>query len=273
MATLVLAAFGTRRDLDRLEALSEARHQGRETIQAIHSVSNLLVTAESGQRGYLLTGREDYLAPYTMSVKRIEGEVERLRRDFAGRPAELAKVGRVAELIALKLAELAETIAMRAKSGLRPALEVMLSDRGKIYMEEARPLLGSLLSAEQARVDDLAARSLMLISTSGWVTGLGSGLALAMVVVALALLARNRRRRREAERSLAQVVEAQHALASADLAQEKIHQVLAAHASLLTGADGAVIELVEGEEVVYRAASGTAVAQLGMRIPIEGSFS
>ncbi|WP_374579994.1 diguanylate cyclase domain-containing protein [Pseudoduganella sp.] len=44
-------------------------------------------------------------------------------------------------------------------------------------------------------------------------------------------------------------------------------------AAQLTGADGAVIELVEGSEVVYRAACGLAEAQLGLRMQIKGSLS
>lgn len=41
----------------------------------------------------------------------------------------------------------------------------------------------------------------------------------------------------------------------------------------ITGSEGAVFELVEGEDLVYRAASGKAENQIGLRLPMKGSFS
>ncbi|TGK51602.1 GGDEF domain-containing protein [Leptospira kanakyensis] len=41
----------------------------------------------------------------------------------------------------------------------------------------------------------------------------------------------------------------------------------------ITNSDGAVFELVEGDELVYRAASGMGEKQIGLRIPVKGSFS
>ncbi|MBM9589767.1 GGDEF domain-containing protein [Leptospira sp. 201903075] len=41
----------------------------------------------------------------------------------------------------------------------------------------------------------------------------------------------------------------------------------------ITSSEGAVFELVEGEDIVYRSASGIAEKQIGLRIPIKGSFS
>ncbi|TGM74884.1 GGDEF domain-containing protein [Leptospira mtsangambouensis] len=41
----------------------------------------------------------------------------------------------------------------------------------------------------------------------------------------------------------------------------------------ITGSEGAVFELVEGDDLVYRAASGKAEKQLGLRLPVKGSFS
>jgi len=41
----------------------------------------------------------------------------------------------------------------------------------------------------------------------------------------------------------------------------------------LTQAEGAVVELMEGEEIVYRSASGIAEAQLGLRMPLANSLS
>jgi len=72
---------------------------------------------------------------------------------------------------------------------------------------------------------------------------------------------------------LVAIIDAQLELARLGQAFGPVMDCAAAKAMRLTGADGAVIELVEGSEVVYRAAHGLAEAQLGLRMQIKGSLS
>jgi len=72
---------------------------------------------------------------------------------------------------------------------------------------------------------------------------------------------------------LVAIIDAQLELARLGQAFGPVMDCAAAKAMQLTGADGAVIELLEGSEVVYRAARGLAEAQLGLRMPIKGSLS
>jgi diguanylate cyclase (GGDEF)-like protein len=61
------------------------------------------------------------------------------------------------------------------------------------------------------------------------------------------------------------VVEAQSEIASADLDLDAVMALVCVKAEELTGADGAAVELVEGDEMVYRAGSGSASAFVGLR--------
>lgn len=72
---------------------------------------------------------------------------------------------------------------------------------------------------------------------------------------------------------LVAIVDAQLELARLGPVFGAVMDLAAAKAMQLAGADGAVIELVEGSEVVYRAAHGLAEAQLGLRMQIKGSLS
>lgn len=72
---------------------------------------------------------------------------------------------------------------------------------------------------------------------------------------------------------LVAIIDAQLELARLGQAFGPVMDCAAAKAMKLTGADGAVIELLEGSEVVYRGAHGLAEAQLGLRMPIKGSLS
>jgi diguanylate cyclase len=69
------------------------------------------------------------------------------------------------------------------------------------------------------------------------------------------------------------VVEAQSEIAAADLDLDAVMALVCRKAEELTGADGAVVELVEGDEMVYRAASGSAADHVGVRLQRSGSLS
>jgi len=69
------------------------------------------------------------------------------------------------------------------------------------------------------------------------------------------------------------LIKTQHAVAAARLDQDTLMQVVIGHAQALTGADGAMIELLEGEELVCRAACGAATALVGLRLAIGQSLS
>ena len=69
------------------------------------------------------------------------------------------------------------------------------------------------------------------------------------------------------------IVDALQEIATSGLALQDILTHMATRAQSLTGAAGAIIEFVEGEEMVYRAASGRAAPSVGLRLPCQGSLS
>jgi PAS domain S-box-containing protein len=78
--------------------------------------------------------------------------------------------------------------------------------------------------------------------------------------------------RRDRER-LSAVIATQHAVATAPRDLATVMNTLVERTRELTGADGAVIELAEGEWMVYRAGSGTAAPHVGVRLPIASSLT
>ncbi|RYF64074.1 MAG: histidine kinase, partial [Comamonadaceae bacterium] len=57
---------------------------------AVNSLLQNVLDAETGQRGYLLTGETRYSEPYDIAVKEIDGNLNTLRALYVGRPDELA---------------------------------------------------------------------------------------------------------------------------------------------------------------------------------------
>ncbi len=111
-----------------------------------------LLDAETGQRGYLLTGDPAYLGPYRKAIVSLGQDVETFARLTADNVHQQDRVKALRPLIAQKLAELAETIRLRHDAGLEAALRVVRTNAGKIVMDRIRAVADEA-SAEEDRLE------------------------------------------------------------------------------------------------------------------------
>ncbi|HEX4607858.1 MAG TPA: CHASE3 domain-containing protein [Urbifossiella sp.] len=114
---------------------------------------SLLKDAETGQRGYLITGDAAYLQPYEATVENARGGGRRLRELTADNPAQQARAGALDRLVETRLAELDETIALRRDRGFDAAKRVVTEDRGKRLMDELRRLTGAMEAEERGLLE------------------------------------------------------------------------------------------------------------------------
>ncbi|MBM7775599.1 signal transduction histidine kinase/CheY-like chemotaxis protein [Actinokineospora baliensis] len=105
--------------------------------------------AERGQRGFMIAGDPQYLAPYSEAVADIGDSQERLR-DLVADDAYMRQLYEaVGPVITDKLAELAETIDLRTSQGPEAALELVATGRGVRDMEAIDGILGDMRGHEQ----------------------------------------------------------------------------------------------------------------------------
>src|SRR5580698_1311094 len=83
-------------------------------------ILSLVQSAETGQRGYLLTGREDYLNPYTMALDQLPSNIDRLAELISDNPKQVDNVAALRGLVKQKLDELGATLA-QSKAGNQAA--------------------------------------------------------------------------------------------------------------------------------------------------------
>ncbi|HEY5022207.1 MAG TPA: CHASE3 domain-containing protein, partial [Gemmatimonadaceae bacterium] len=81
-------------------------------LERVAGVLSLLKDAETGQRGYIITGNESFLEPYQAAGTAIATTVDELRELTSDNPAQQKRIGQAEPLIAAKLAELKRTIEM-----------------------------------------------------------------------------------------------------------------------------------------------------------------
>lgn len=138
-------------------AILENRRQdlGRE-IQVLRTVVTGILDAESGQRGFLLTGGGvAYLEPYTQAREQLKQSFTDLYRQLSADPERTEKIRRIEQNVSLKMAELEETLAAFRRGNRDAALKTVLSGRGKLYMETLRDQLARViadLSDERTRI-------------------------------------------------------------------------------------------------------------------------
>jgi CHASE3 domain sensor protein len=115
-----------------------------------------LKDAETGQRGYLITGDESYLAPYQSSLAAVKSTLGDVRRLTSDNPDQQRRLSAISPLIDAKLAELKQTIDLRRTAGFDAALKVVVTNAGKTYMDQMRSITAE---ADQEERDLLKLRS------------------------------------------------------------------------------------------------------------------
>ncbi len=112
--------------------------------EGISTVISTLKDAETGQRGFVMTGEQRYLEPYLAALKAIDKTLQDLRELTADNPNQQRRLEALRPFVSAKLGELAETVALRRQHGLEAALKVVLTDRGKNDMDQARRIAGEM---------------------------------------------------------------------------------------------------------------------------------
>jgi signal transduction histidine kinase/CheY-like chemotaxis protein/CHASE3 domain sensor protein len=221
-----------------IEVLREDTDKIQHSHAVIASLDELLSTvqgAETGQRGFLLTGNDKYLAPYEDSLARVTPEIASiasLTRDNASQQLRIATLRRH---IGAKLAELKQTIDLRQRTSAEAALAVVNSDRGKTEMDAIRSEL-DLMQQEEARLRQARLDEMTAAYRTAWVSGILSCLLGVILTLAVGFLIRRATLARDRQQWLQR---GQAELASAMLGDQRPEQLGENILSFLSGFLGA----------------------------------
>ena len=152
------------------------RHSLEVRAQLTHVLS-LVQSAETGQRGYLLTGRELYLGPYQMALEQLPPTLDHTAELVADNPQQSSSLNRLRQLIQEKLGELSSTVAEYKAGHNDAALGVVESDRGFQLMQQIR----GQVTAMQAAEDSLFEQRQSAAEQSGMLLQIGVAAALLLI--------------------------------------------------------------------------------------------
>lgn len=180
---LVLMAVGATSYLSTIKLMDAAQWVDHsQQVQAkLAELQARLLDAETGQRGYLVTGEVRYLEPYQAALRQIDGRVRELKALTADNPMQQRRLDQLAPLIADKLSVLKETIDVRAAKGFDAARQVVVIDRGKQAMDNIRALMAEMASDE--RVLSTRRNEQATVSARSTVASIIGGIAIAAGLV------------------------------------------------------------------------------------------
>jgi len=124
-----------------------------------------VVDAETGQRGYLLTGEPHYREPYDNAVRQVDGQLSTLRTLYADRPEDSARLAVLSKHVARKLAEMDMSVRLRQTGNEDAWKFVITTDVGREEMEAIRVEAQALVAGSDAALANgqvLIAKSLQL---------------------------------------------------------------------------------------------------------------
>ena len=135
-----------------------------------------MLNAETGQRGYLLTGNMRYLQPYTAALPLIDQDMRALHSLMQDNPRQQQALADIQPLVVAKLAKIQETITLRQAGNMAAALQIVNTNASYTLMaqirqritgmqtEEDRLLAQRQLASQQAMTDAVITFSLGLIA-------------------------------------------------------------------------------------------------------------
>ncbi|MFW8596244.1 CHASE3 domain-containing protein [Cribrihabitans neustonicus] len=146
-------------DLGRMAETAGRVEQTQKSLDAAQEYAIAAADMETGLRGYLLAGREEYLAPYEAGQARAATALAALRSMAEGRPDQLARLDEAAEALKGWQEDVAvEAISLRQEIGdalnMNDMADEVKKSQGKVYFEELRAEIESFTSEEEVSLED-----------------------------------------------------------------------------------------------------------------------
>ncbi|MEH2332646.1 response regulator [Nostoc sp.] len=144
LATLTTIGLISYQSTNQLVETSRKESHTYQVLSQLEELNLQLTNAETGQRGYVLTGEQRYLEPYNAAIQVLDQKVKDLQNLTTDNPKQQQQLDILQPLITQKLDELKETIDLRQNQGFEASQKVVLTDRGKQLMSEIRKVIQTM---------------------------------------------------------------------------------------------------------------------------------
>lgn len=137
--------------LREVRATSDLSDHTQDVRLALDEVSQSLLKMETGQRGFLLTGKTDYLEPYNAGVASLDDQLLDLEKLIADNEQQTQRLRALRQLVGERRAQLNHGLDLRQNAGIDAAIVYIQGDRGIVTMSDVLSTLAAM-SAEETRL-------------------------------------------------------------------------------------------------------------------------
>ena len=154
-----------------------------------------MTQAETGQRGFVLTGEESYLKPYREAIDSIPGLVSTLDTLTGNYRSQLDRVQALKTVIHEKQQEMQLTIDVRRRDGLEAAISLVRAGFGSEAMDQIRRVCSEINHEEYTKLEARSKAVREHGQRTRWISTAGSALLVLFLVLSSIALARAATRR------------------------------------------------------------------------------
>jgi CheY-like chemotaxis protein/signal transduction histidine kinase/CHASE3 domain sensor protein len=147
LATIGLISYQSTNEL--IETSRKETH----TYQVLSQLEDLnlqLTNAETGQRGYIITGEQRYLEPYNAAIGVLNQKVKELQRLISDNPNQQNRLDILQPLLTQRMAVMKDVIELRQSQGVETAQKAILTDQGKQLMDQIQKVIQTMKTEENA---------------------------------------------------------------------------------------------------------------------------
>ncbi|HEX8708932.1 MAG TPA: CHASE3 domain-containing protein [Pyrinomonadaceae bacterium] len=147
---LVMVGVVSYRNTRELVRDSNLVAHAHDLLDELGGMLSTMKDAETGQRGYIITGDEAYLEPYSLATAQINQNLARLRQLIADDAAQQQRLSLLEREVQERLALISASIELRRTKGFEAAARLIATGRGKMLMDDIRRLVAEMMRQEEA---------------------------------------------------------------------------------------------------------------------------
>ncbi|MES1024111.1 response regulator [Gloeocapsa sp. BRSZ] len=146
LALTMLSTIGLVSYRNTAQLIDTARRENHSyrVITELEDLSSRIKDAETGQRGYILTGDRRYLEPYNAAITVIERNINNLRQLTSDNPSQQNRIATLEPLVNRRIALIQQTLTLQETQGLEAARQIVLTGEGKDLMDRIRAILADI---------------------------------------------------------------------------------------------------------------------------------
>jgi diguanylate cyclase (GGDEF)-like protein/PAS domain S-box-containing protein len=202
LAIMLAVGFVSYRNTRKLIRDSNLVAHSHEVLDELDGTLSSIKDAETGQRGYIITGDEEYLKPYTAALPAINRHLERLHQLTLSDPEHPRSLSDLERKIDERLRLISEIIELRRTQGFDAAQGRIATGRGLRMMDEIRAAVAEMSARENELLEKRRLESNASARSTTITLALLGALLLGFLPAGFLVVRRDITKRRRAESAL-----------------------------------------------------------------------